>query len=757
MPKNIAVFADGTGNSSAKLFKTNVWRAYQVLDIREPPPGGRLRQTGYYHDGVGTSSFRPLALIGGMFGWGLKRSVLDLYKFICRNYEPNDHLYLFGFSRGAFTVRVLAGFIAQEGLVADTGNQDLETYAKDAYRSYRRLCYPANMLVRSLRNFRDFFIRGGRKAGGHRVYTLAKENNRHPKIEFIGVWDTVSAYGLPIAELTRGVDKWVWPLSMPGYQLSHEVKTARHALALDDERDTFHPLLWDERHEQDPDRIKQVWFAGVHSDVGGGYPDDSLAYVPLDWMLGEAANAGLHFLPTATAEISRIANYAGQLHDSRRGLGGYYRYQPRKISARIDPPDQTTLLMQDPHARSTARLCRVYIHQSVMKRIEMGTDRYAPIVLPGDYRIIPPSNPPPHPVEPYPKDRAGAQERVWNWVWHKRVNYFMSLGVSLYLAGLPLWNWLWPPSSCAGVQCLLTPIVLAIGEFVPGFAQPWIATFAYTPGRAALATVVLAALLIRSSVLQDRIRTDMRALWEGSLGLPAVTSPPPMTGRWVWSLRSWPTYQRGLQWLKWKALPNGFGPALLALILATTVYVCGLVILRINIWVNEYANLRCAGAPEAAVYETSMTCLKLPGRLEEKKRYRITLVVSEPWIDNTISTTPEGFGAARMSFIGNLMAPFRPAPDARWFQPLIKIVPEKGLFHIDPLEMRLTGPADGTYMAEFTATRSGPAYFFVDDVLLPEWTAPIIGLLSGLRLSNDFYSNNHGRSSVRIDPLPEQP
>ena len=103
----------------------------------------------------------------------------------------------------------------------------------------------------------------------------------------MGVWDTVAAYGLPITEMTRGIDEVVWPLSMPNYRLSNKVRRARHALALDDERDTFHPLLSEEGYEPnptegDPPKLKQVWFAGAHSDVGGGYPDDGLAYVALE-------------------------------------------------------------------------------------------------------------------------------------------------------------------------------------------------------------------------------------------------------------------------------------------------------------------------------------------------------------------------------------------------------------------------------------------------------------------------------------------
>lgn len=97
--KRIVVLSDGTGNSSAKLFKTNVWRLYQALDLAEPGPGV-VPQVASYHDGVGTSSFRPLAMLGGAFGWGLKRNVLDHYEYLCRTWQPGDEIYAFGFSRG---------------------------------------------------------------------------------------------------------------------------------------------------------------------------------------------------------------------------------------------------------------------------------------------------------------------------------------------------------------------------------------------------------------------------------------------------------------------------------------------------------------------------------------------------------------------------------------------------------------------------------------------------------------------------------
>lgn len=114
---------------------------------------------------------------------------------------------------------------------------------------------------------------------------------------FVGLWDTVDAYGLPIDEMTRGWDQWVWPLSLPTHACSAIVERACHAIALDDERHTFHPVLFDESSEPvratiHEERISQVWFAGVHSNVGGGYPDDSLAHVPLCWMADQACGTG---------------------------------------------------------------------------------------------------------------------------------------------------------------------------------------------------------------------------------------------------------------------------------------------------------------------------------------------------------------------------------------------------------------------------------------------------------------------------------
>src|SRR5215813_14810736 len=129
-PRNLVVLSDGTGNSAAKTAKTNVWRLYQALDLKDG------KQVAVFGDGVGTSSVKVLRVIGLALGFGVKRNVLNLYKFLCRNHNPGDRIWAFGFSRGAFTVRALVGLIHHEGLVSFNSEAELNRNALAAYRSY---------------------------------------------------------------------------------------------------------------------------------------------------------------------------------------------------------------------------------------------------------------------------------------------------------------------------------------------------------------------------------------------------------------------------------------------------------------------------------------------------------------------------------------------------------------------------------------------------------------------------------------------
>jgi uncharacterized protein (DUF2235 family) len=158
-------------------------------------------------------------------------------------------------------------------------------------------------------------------------------------IRFLGVWDTVAAYGIR--------SEILWPGSFDDLMLSPLVERACHALSLDDERTTFHPLVWDERAEDTVfkgavcrGRITQVRFAGVHSNVGGGYPEDGLSMVSLEWMMGVAMASGLDLKKRAVQEFSEAKSPYAPIYDSHKGVAAYYRYGPRRIE--IDKDNEGT-------------------------------------------------------------------------------------------------------------------------------------------------------------------------------------------------------------------------------------------------------------------------------------------------------------------------------------------------------------------------------------------------------------------------------
>src|SRR5664280_1155433 len=239
MAKKIILLSDGTGNAASSIWRTNVWRLFQSIDLTAPD------QVACYDDGVGTSSFKPVAILGGAFGFGLKRNVIHLYEFLCRNYTPGSEIFAFGFSRGAFTIRVLTGLIANQGLIPYKSESDLSAKAAAAYREFRRARFRTRWWIEALRPVRDFFVSIKRRLLRREPYDQTK-NIPVSAIRFLGLWDTVAAYGLPIDEMTRGVDQYLWPLELPDRKLWSKVERACHALALDDERTTFHPILWDE-------------------------------------------------------------------------------------------------------------------------------------------------------------------------------------------------------------------------------------------------------------------------------------------------------------------------------------------------------------------------------------------------------------------------------------------------------------------------------------------------------------------------------
>ena len=540
--KRIILLSDGTGNSAGKVWRTNVWRTFESLDLTSS------QQIAFYDDGVGTSSFKPFAILGGAFGFGLKRNVLDIYKFACRNYcshldylkleaaaakaenrpercgpYQGDDIFGFGFSRGAFTMRVVNGMICEQGLVSYRTEEELDQKVAAVYRQHRAENFKTKFQIEWLfRKLRNLFVTG----------THDKSERPVDHVAFLGLWDTVAAYGLPVDEMTRGISRYLWPMELPDRQLHPLVRKACHALSLDDERTTFHPLLWDESGEPvaqgtrttDSERISQVWFAGVHANVGGGYPDDSLAHVSLTWILSEARQRGLALKaapgadPDAFARVRSTQDKDGRIYDSRNGLAGYYRYGPRSVAALSN-----TKYSDD--KRDIVKIAIPKIHESVFARIAVDAHVYAPVGLPPAYeiltydeRIVSPDKLGYETSDVARQRELFQEEIVGSSIWRRRIVYFLTVIASVYLLAYPLGS---PLPASAEVTSRLRPIsdvIRMAAVALPSAADRWKEAYARDPLQFLLCAGLVALLLSLSAGLRSRITDQMRSAWRMSLG-----------------------------------------------------------------------------------------------------------------------------------------------------------------------------------------------------------------------------------------------
>jgi uncharacterized protein (DUF2235 family) len=785
--KSIILFSDGTGNSSAKLFKTNVWRLYEALDLGPPTAGRPFVQIAYYDNGVGTSQFRPLALLGGVFGIGLKRNILAIYRFLCRNYKPGDRIYAFGFSRGAFTIRLLVGMIAQQGVVEYKDEHQLAYHARDAYREFCRSQWPnrwpAKMFAHGLRFVRDMLLYVKRIVSCEILY---RDIKKYPTdIEFVGVWDTVAAYGGPSVEIVRGIDDWIWPLTMANFELSPKIVKARHALCLDDRRDAFQPLLWDEVREKDvvangrevavsldeegkpvfaikkaaPDRLEQVWFTGMHADVGGGYPDETLSYVSLAWMIGET---DLHLLDLHKGRIEKMANDFGPVHNSRAGLASYYRYQPRRIEAMLDPPNcWRDRILRDPEIKRDGfpdhgLLTEVKIHKSVIARIGDGTDGYAPINLPPNY-VVHPTDPAMRPKEGADAAAAAVQRpgsvlawaRVWDLVWWRRCFYFLTTLTTLWLFAMPLWaDSAERITICEDARCWGRSAFGLVDYFVPSFARYWTSAFSAHFSWTLLLVAIIGLFWIIGAWLEGKTSDAARRIWTGTAVNPTRRSV-------LQVIRESRIYQYLGFGTKWYVLPLGAATltlAFLALVLASLLGQSQLFMAEKGIWPTRPLCRQEAAHrdPGGMIREQPMAirdmCTSLRVGVLQGTRYVIYLRVTENWRDNGHPIAPDGraegalteeHGDPMPSYVG-LFAPLRRVITQRWLQPLIAIRPPAGDgngAYLDSLNVEHVG--GGLYRAEFTAARDGNLYAFVNDAVLP-------GAFS------HFYNNNSGSACVSL-------
>ncbi|HMI40822.1 MAG TPA: DUF2235 domain-containing protein [Sphingomicrobium sp.] len=781
--KSIFLFADGTGNSSAKLFKTNVWRMYEAIDLGLAGPGNHI-QIGYYDNGVGTSSFRPLALLGGILGIGLKANVLRLYGFLCRNYQPNDRIYVFGFSRGAFTIRLLVGLITSQGILQQIGDAGLSYQIRDAYRAFCSELWPnralARFFARIFRAIRDGLIHVYRTMLGQTQY---RDTHRvETDVEFVGVWDTVAAYGGPFAEFTRGIDDWVWSLTMPHYGLSPKVRNARHALCLDDERDAFHPLLWDEYREAilinqgqaKPGRLKQVWFSGVHSDVGGGYPDESLSYISLLWMMDELspnpAAPEVDFISSFVQRARDLANPYGPLHDSRSGLGAYYRYQPRKIAAMMNPTSIKTLSLRDPEISrglpEHGLLNQVCVHESVIARIMSGIDNYAPAALPADFEVVPASGPMAKPAltaanrakfdaaQPQDKLRADHQENAWDLAWSRRLRYFVTVGFTLLLVALPIMKQLDSIEElCSDDRCFAKPMLNSSLFFVPQTIRNFLTPWAEKPLLVMLLLAVIALFIMLGHRSERKFRDEVRHVWRDYLAGTLRSKAPPTRLR---RIRQSAPYQRLYFDLKWKIMPAIFGLATVAALIYGSVALVTQILYAgaepRNAFCADRQDSGGADSVERLPLSTSNPCTDLKVNVKKKTPYEMTLELDQPWGDNGLPADPAG-GVTDPPAYMTLLTPFKRVTPANWLQPMTEVRTHevkgvmrrllKPLFG-PPTDIRVPKlvrkPGSNIYIAKFCPRRDGHLYMTVNDAapLLVQW----------------LYANNRGSAWVSVKPLP---
>ena len=296
MAKNIVVFFDATGQGRWGL-PSNVFKLFRMLERSAD-------QVAFYDSGIATG-WRKIP--GALAGLGISQNIIEGYEFIFANYDEGDRIFLFGSSRGATTVRSLSGFIQLIGGLRGASRELI----RSAYRIYR-----TRARERRESRAREFAARHGSTA---------------TPISFLGVWDTVRALGIPI----RAIDVVLENLPFLGHRfhdlrLSPCVDSGYHALAIDEDRRAFRPTLWD-RPALEHQTVRQVWFCGAHTDVGGGFEETGLSDLALEWMLANAVASGLRIDPEHPIEIRPDPD--GVLHEPRSGLLGWlYRREVRSWS-----------------------------------------------------------------------------------------------------------------------------------------------------------------------------------------------------------------------------------------------------------------------------------------------------------------------------------------------------------------------------------------------------------------------------------------
>jgi uncharacterized protein (DUF2235 family) len=341
----IAVFCDGTWNSSKIDQTTSVYKLQSLL-VDDRSKG----QVCKYFAGIGTekkfdADTKNLGFLrrifvkygGGAFGWGLNDKVKEAYQFLCMSYQPGDEIYLFGFSRGAYTARSVAGMIRKCGIIDDPTEDRINTAFK-LYRKAGRANAPDQPKILK-----------ERKALSPRFATSQRDlewrgSGELVKLAYLGVFDTVGARGMPPSILGPLATAWNSQYKFHDMALSSLVKSARHALAIDERRKFYVPAKWDNldgKHGLNKGKTdalrpyQQVWFSGDHSVIGGSAPEQAMSSIPLEWIVQGAGRLvlkrGVKFPPTPSnpsLRSDRLADMTGPFKSWRDGPNEKWELHP---------------------------------------------------------------------------------------------------------------------------------------------------------------------------------------------------------------------------------------------------------------------------------------------------------------------------------------------------------------------------------------------------------------------------------------------
>ena len=336
---------DGTWNREDGEWPTNVVRTSRAV---APSTDSGVEQFRYYDRGVGTGRFDRLR--GGVVGLGLALNVEQAYVWLSSRYRPGDRIFLFGYSRGAYTARSLAGLVGLCGIAdperCSAGGRQVGDAALEGMSIYRLAAGPAREDRAALyrENWTRSSIRGGRSGSRDSC-----------EVHFVGVWDTVGSLGVPLSGL-----QWIAARRHRFHDVSvgDHIRRACHAVAIDERRRPFAPTLWLNRPNA-VGRVEQVWFPGVHGDVGGGRPAAGLSEGALLWMWSKAWAAGLAFRPTSVERVK--PDPLGVLDDSLPLVYRVWGPTDRPVGARDRDGE--------PAAAGEA------LHWSTLRRLEAGETR----------------------------------------------------------------------------------------------------------------------------------------------------------------------------------------------------------------------------------------------------------------------------------------------------------------------------------------------------------------------------------------------